>query len=59
VVGYYLRRGRSELVAGGEATCPKCNAFQILDGGNAEFPMAHFCTECSERSLVRPAAPPG
>jgi len=58
VVGSYLRRGRSELVAGGEARCPKCGAFQILDAGNAEFPMAHFCTECKERSLIRPDRTP-
>jgi hypothetical protein len=56
-VGAYLRRGRPELVAGGEARCPACDAFQILDAGNAEFPMAHFCTECRERSLVRPTDP--
>ncbi len=55
IAGDYLRRGRAELVAGGEAKCPKCDAFQILDPGNAEFPMAHFCSECRERSLVRPA----
>lgn len=53
--GYLLRRGRHELVLGGEAKCPKCGAFQLLEGGNAEFPMAHFCTECGERSLVAPA----
>ena len=57
IVGSWLRRGRSELVLGGEGKCPKCGAFQILDGGNAEFPMAHFCTECRERSLVAPVAP--
>jgi hypothetical protein len=56
LVGGYLRRGRAELVLGGEAKCPQCQAFQILDGGNAEFPMAHFCSECGERSLVRPVA---
>lgn len=54
VVGYFVRRGRSELILGGEASCPKCGAFQILEGGNAEFPMAHFCTDCQERSLVQP-----
>jgi hypothetical protein len=54
VGGYFLRRGRSELVLGGEATCPKCGKFQILEAGNAEFPMAHFCSECGERSLVAP-----
>jgi hypothetical protein len=55
-VGYYLRRGRAELVLGGEAACPKCGAAQLLDGGNAEFPMAHFCSACGERSLIRPVA---
>jgi hypothetical protein len=55
VVGAWLRQRRSELVLGGEGTCPKCKAFQILEAGNAEFPMAHFCSECGERSLVRPA----
>jgi hypothetical protein len=54
VIGAYLRRGRSELVLGGEGKCPKCGAFQILESGNAEFPMAHFCSECHERSLVTP-----
>lgn len=61
VVGYYLRRGRAELVLGGEGTCPACQAAQLLDAGNAEFPMAHHCTACRRRSLVRPqsaAAPP-
>jgi hypothetical protein len=54
IVGMNRRAARKELVIGGEARCPKCDAFQILDAGNAEFPMAHFCTECRERSLVRP-----
>jgi hypothetical protein len=54
IVGMYRRSARTELVAGGEGRCPKCDAFQILEAGNAEFPMAHFCSECRERSLVRP-----
>lgn len=53
-IGYFARRGRTEVILGGEATCPKCNAFQILDGGNVEWPMAHFCSECRERSLLSP-----
>ena len=56
VVGYFLRRGRAELVLGGEAHCPACQAFQILAPGNAEFPLAHFCSECRRRSLVAPVA---
>lgn len=59
VVGAVLRRGRSALVTGGEGRCPKCGAFQILEAGNAEFPMAHFCSECHERSLVSPSQPLG
>jgi hypothetical protein len=59
IAGYYLRQGTREQILGGEAECPKCGAFQILDGGNAEFPMAHFCSACSERSLLEPSeAPP-
>jgi hypothetical protein len=54
LVGRALRRRRAELVLGGEATCPKCGAAQLLERGNAEFPMAHFCTACRERSLIRP-----
>jgi hypothetical protein len=56
IIGYVIRGKRRELVTGGEARCPKCEAFQLLEGGNAEFPMAHFCSECGERSLVRPVA---
>ncbi|MFT3769495.1 MAG: hypothetical protein QM820_29000 [Minicystis sp.] len=56
LVGYYARRRAHELILGGEAHCPKCEAFQILDGGNVEFPMAHFCTECRERSLMEPSS---
>jgi hypothetical protein len=52
ILGYFMRKGRSEMILGGEAACPKCGAFQILEGGNAEFPMAHFCSECRERSLI-------
>src|SRR4051794_30491132 len=26
LIGYYFRRGRSEVVTGGEAHCPMCNA---------------------------------
>ncbi len=55
VAGYFLRQGTREQILCGEANCPKCGAFQILEGGNAEFPMAHFCTECKERSLVEPS----
>ncbi len=55
-VGYFARRGRTELIVCGEAKCPKCGAFQILDGGNVEFPMAHFCSECRERSLLEPTS---
>jgi hypothetical protein len=54
IVGYFARRGQSEMILGGEAKCPKCGAFQILDGGNVEWPMAHFCSECKERSLLEP-----
>lgn len=57
VVGYYMRRGQRAQVVGGEADCPECGKFQILEGGNAEFPMAHFCTECRERSLLEPTTP--
>lgn len=59
VVGYFARRGRSEVILCGEADCPKCGAFQILEGGNVEFPMVHFCTECKERSLLEPSSPAG
>lgn len=55
IVGYFARRGRTEVILGGEASCPKCGAFQILDGGNVEFPMVHFCSECRERSLLEPS----
>jgi hypothetical protein len=54
ILGYYLRKGTLDQITGGEAPCPKCGALQILEGGNAEFPMAHFCTECRERSLIEP-----
>jgi hypothetical protein len=54
-VGWALRRGRTELILGGEADCPKCGAFQRLEAGDAEFPMAHFCTACKERSLIERA----
>lgn len=54
VGGYYLRRGHREQILTGEANCPQCGAFQIIEGGNAEYPMAHFCTECRERSLIEP-----
>lgn len=56
IVGYFARRGRTELILCGEAKCPKCDAFQILDGGNVEYPMVHFCTECKERSLIEPTS---
>src|SRR5262249_53217701 len=46
IVGMRLRRGRAELVAGGEGKCPSCGAFQILEAGNAEWPIGHYCTEC-------------
>jgi hypothetical protein len=52
VIGYKLRKARAEIVLGGEGRCPSCSAFQLLDGGNAEFPMAHICSECRRRSLV-------
>lgn len=55
IIGYFLQKGTREQVLGGEGDCPKCGAFQIIEGGNAEFPMAHFCTECRERSLVEPS----
>lgn len=54
VVGYLLQRGHREQIIAGEADCPECGKLQIIEGGNAEFPMAHFCSECKERSLIEP-----
>lgn len=58
VVGYYARRGRPEVILGGQGSCPACGAFQLLDGGNPEWPMAHFCSECRRRALVEKAPGP-
>ena len=55
-IGFYMRKNQRGKILCGEGKCPQCGAFQIIDGGNAEYPLAHFCSECSERSLIQPSA---
>ena len=54
IVGYFVRKGRAQVVLGGEAPCPKCGAHQILEASTDDFPLLHFCTSCRERSVMRP-----
>lgn len=52
VIGYFVRRRAKELILGGKVACPKCGAAQYIEPQAAEFPFAHFCTECRKRSVV-------
>lgn len=49
-IGYIVKSKQRSIKLGGEAECPKCKSFQILDPGTSEIPFLHFCEKCGARS---------
>lgn len=51
-IGYAVKKREKEFIAGGEAHCPSCQAFQVIGKSSAEFPILHYCSECRARSDI-------